>query len=191
MLPSGKLFLQSNWKTALLDYRTQKEESLDDMIDAVRVYPASAGTAMLPLTPENNYTATILFCGGTNLQPDQWTKDWNISAYAASTSCATITPDVSPSYTRDDPLPEGRSMANLIYLPTGKILCLNGARTGTAGYGPEAWTVQESYATNPVLMPVIYDPAAPKGSRWSRDGLSASTIPRMYHSSATLLPDGA
>ena len=28
---------------------------------------------MLPLTPANNYTATVLFCGGTNLQPDQWT----------------------------------------------------------------------------------------------------------------------
>jgi hypothetical protein len=26
---------------------------------------------MLPLTPANNWTATIIFCGGTNLQPDQ------------------------------------------------------------------------------------------------------------------------
>ena len=71
MLPSGNIFLQSNWKTALLDYKTQTETPLDDMLDAVRVYPASGGTAMLPLTPDNNYTATILFCGGSNIQPDQ------------------------------------------------------------------------------------------------------------------------
>ena len=33
-----------------------------------------------------------------------------------------------------------------------------------------------------------YDPAAAKGSRWSKAGVSS--IPRMYHSTATLLPDG-
>lgn len=30
-----------------------------------RTYPASGSSAMLPLTPQNNWTATILFCGGT------------------------------------------------------------------------------------------------------------------------------
>jgi hypothetical protein len=39
-------------------------------------------------------------------------------------------------------------------------------------------------------MPVIYDPAAPLGSRFSRDGLIASTIPRIYHSTASLTPNG-
>lgn len=61
---------------------------------------------------------------------------------------------------------------------------------GTGGYGNQSWAIGESYADHPTLMPVIYDPNAPAGSRWSRDGLSASTIPRMYHSVATLLPDG-
>ncbi|KAI0775795.1 DUF1929-domain-containing protein [Trametes elegans] len=191
LLPSGKLLVQSNWKTALLDYKNKRETPIDDMLDAVRVYPASGGTAMLPLTPANGYTATILFCGGNDLQPDRWTTDWDIAQYKASTSCVNITPDVKTSYTRDDPLPEGRSMGNFILLPTGKILCLNGAGTGVAGYGPQDWAVGESYADNPVLTPVIYDPAAPAGARWSREGLTASTIPRMYHSSATLLPDGS
>lgn len=61
---------------------------------------------------------------------------------------------------------------------------------GTAGYGNQSWAIGQSYADNPTLMPIIYDPNAPAGQRWSRDGLSASTVPRMYHSSATLLPDG-
>lgn len=60
-----------------------------------------------------------------------------------------------------------------------------------AGYGNESWAIGMSYADNPVLTPVIYDPSAVAGSRWSRAGLNASTVPRMYHSSATLLPDGA
>jgi hypothetical protein len=104
---------------------------------------------MLPLTPANNWTATILFCGGTNLQPAQsveftlvrkslsqftstfhrWTTV-DIVSVAASASCVYITPDFNGSYVEDDPLPEGRSMGNLILLPDGTIFCLNGAATG-------------------------------------------------------------
>ena len=64
------LYMQANWGTALLDYKNQQEFELPNVPDAVRTYPASAGTCMLPLTPANNYTATILFCGGSNIQPD-------------------------------------------------------------------------------------------------------------------------
>ena len=71
LLPSGKLFIQSGWKTILLDYNQNLETPLDDMPDAMRVYPASGGTAMLPLTPANNYTAMIMFCGGSSIQSDQ------------------------------------------------------------------------------------------------------------------------
>ena len=72
LLPSGRLFMQANWDTVLLDYRTNTEYKLSDMPHAVRTYPASAGTAMLPLTPANNWTATLLFCGGSNIATDDW-----------------------------------------------------------------------------------------------------------------------
>lgn len=71
LLPSGQLLIQSNRATVLLNYKTNTETTLDNIPDAVRVYPASAGTVMLPLTPANNYTATILFCGGSNVQSDR------------------------------------------------------------------------------------------------------------------------
>lgn len=61
----------------------------------------------------------------------RWSVDWDIASFPASPSCVKITPDLSGSYTHDDPLPEGRSMANLVFLPDGRILCLNGARTGS------------------------------------------------------------
>ncbi|KAG7446598.1 glyoxal oxidase [Guyanagaster necrorhizus] len=191
LLPSGRILLQSNWNTSLLDYHTYEETALDPIPDAVRTYPASAGTVMLPLTPTNNWTARVLFCGGSNLQPNEWVTTWNIAANPTSTSCVTISPDVSGSYSQDDPLPEGRSMANFIFLPDGRILCLNGANLGTAGYGNNSWAIGQSYADKPVLQPIIYDPSAPQGQRWSSKGMSPSTIPRMYHSSATLLPDGS
>ena len=62
---------------------------------------------------------------------------------------------------------------------------------GTAGYGDDnSSAIGHSYATEPLLTPILYDPVAPAGQRWSRDGLGASTVPRMYHSTATLLVDG-
>ncbi|KAF8627795.1 hypothetical protein AX15_004221 [Amanita polypyramis BW_CC] len=192
LLPSGKLLIQSYHETVLFDYKTNKETPLDNMPDAVRLYPASAGTIMLPLTPANQYTATVLFCGGSNVPDNQWyDPKFVATAQPASTSCVRITPDASGTYAEDDSLPEQRTMGNLIALPNGKILCLNGARMGTGGYGQNAWTVGESFADRPILLPVIYDPNAPAGQRWSRDGLNPSTVPRMYHSSATLLPDGS
>ncbi|KAH7888875.1 glyoxal oxidase [Phlebopus sp. FC_14] len=191
LLPSGKLFVQSNWETVLLDYKQNHETPLDNMPDAVRVYPASAGSAMLPLTPQNNFTATIIFCGGSNISTEQWTQNWDIPHWPASASCVQITPDVSPNYSEIDPLPEGRTMGNLILLPDGRIFCLNGARTGTAGYGNTSFTIGQSYADQPILSPIMYDPSAPAGKRWSREGLNPSTVPRMYHSTATLLPDGS
>ena len=71
LLPSGNILIQSNWATVVLNYQTNVETPLDNIPSAVRTYPASAGTAMLPLTPGNNWTATIMFCGGTDLASDR------------------------------------------------------------------------------------------------------------------------
>ena len=48
-----------------------------------------------------------------------------------------------------------------------------------------------SYADKPIRKPLLYDPEAPLGSRWTDKGLNESPIERMYHSAATLLPDGS
>lgn len=72
LLPSGLLFVQSNWASALLNYTSNEQTDLPDMIDAVRVYPGSAGVIVLPQTPDNNFTMIILFCGGSNVQPAQY-----------------------------------------------------------------------------------------------------------------------
>ena len=173
----------------------------------VRVYPASGANAMLPLTPANNYTPTIIFCGGQFMEDDWWgnysypaVDTWNV---AASQACHRITPEPtdgsSPAYVQDDSLPIGRSMGQFIALPDGTLLVVNGASNGTAGYAQRTGTTTtfggmpfgESLASGPVGQPAIYNPNGAAGSRWSTTGLSSSNIPRMYHSSAVLLPDGS
>jgi Domain of unknown function (DUF1929) len=173
----------------------------------IRVYPASGANAMLPLTPANGYTPTVIFCGGTILPDAAWgdygypaVDTWTV---AASQACHRITPEPAdnsaPAYVQDDNLPVGRSMGQFVALPDGTMLLLNGAQYGVAGYGQRTGQTPtfaqmpygESLATGPVLQPVIFNPSAPAGSRFSAAGLSSSTIPRMYHSSAVLLPDGS
>jgi len=67
LMPSGKVLLQANISTILFNTDSYEEEILPDMPkNVIRVYPGSGGVAMLPLTPENNYNPTVLFCGGTN-----------------------------------------------------------------------------------------------------------------------------
>jgi len=107
---------------------------------------------MLPLTPANKYTATILFCGGQNI--NNWTPSASLVNKPASSSCVSITPDVSHAWNHETNLPQGRTMGNMILLPDGKIFLVNGAAAGTAGYGGEAFSHGNSYATNPRHTPV-------------------------------------
>ncbi|KAG9087534.1 hypothetical protein FRC07_012795 [Ceratobasidium sp. 392] len=81
-------------------------------------------------------------------------------------------------------------MPDATILPDGKILIVNGGKTGTAGYGNVPDMVGLSNADNPAFTPVLYDPAAPAGSRFSSAGMPTSNEARLYHSVATLLPDG-
>ncbi|WVN87854.1 uncharacterized protein L203_103050 [Cryptococcus depauperatus CBS 7841] len=188
LLPSGNLFIQAEYQAEIFDYKNNIEYKIHDIPDCVRVYPASAGTAVLPMTPETNWTATIIFCGGTFLESDQWTTNWDISQYPANSSCVHISPDIDLTWYKNDPLDIGRSMGNFINLPDGRLFFVNGAATGTAGYGTQNWCIGESYADHPLTQSWYFDPKKPSGRRWSKAGVSS--IPRMYHSTASLLPDG-
>lgn len=116
LLPSGNLFIQAERQAEIFDYKKVIEYPLPNIPYAVRVYPASAGTATFPQTPLNNWTMTILFCGGTNLAQDQWTTNWPISKYPADKTCVRISPDVDITWYDDDSLDTGRSMGNVSFL---------------------------------------------------------------------------
>ncbi|KAF7300493.1 hypothetical protein HMN09_00933700 [Mycena chlorophos] len=203
LMASGKMFLQANVSTTIWDPATNDEDPLPDMPNGVvRVYPASGATAMLPMTPANNWTQTVVFCGGSDIPEEGWgnfsfpfVNTWDVPA---SQDCQEITPEGDGVYHQVDDMPEGRTMGQFIILPTGKLLVVNGGLNGTAGYGqnnaltPQAeMPFQESFASGPVGTPAMYDPLAPLGSRWTNEGFETSPIARLYHSSALLMPDGS
>ncbi|KAJ1307837.1 hypothetical protein OPQ81_001919 [Rhizoctonia solani] len=208
LMPSGKIFAQANYSTIMWDHDNNVETKLPDMPGRViRVYPASGAVAMKPLTPENNWTPEILFCGGSDMPEDAWGNysypNINTWDYPASTDCHSIIPEPTdnsaPTYVKEDDLPDPRTMGQFILLPDGTMLIINGARNGTAGYATATGQTAlygdmpfgMSLASDPVFKPVIYDPTKPSGKRWSDAGLGSSTIPRLYHSSALLLPDAS
>ena len=59
------------------------------------------------------------------------------------------------------------------------MLIVNGALQGTAGF---------ALASDPNMNAVLFDPVQPQGQRFSI--LNNTNVARMYHSEATLLPDG-
>lgn len=202
LLPDSRLFIQADYKAINFDHVNNVEQTLPDIPHSFRVYPASAASWLTPLTAANNYTHTVNFCGGVSLSKDELVGSktsgpkLDVLKIAADTSCTSLNPlDAKPVWTDFEPLPEGRVMGSAIILPDLTILVINGARYGTAGYGDRGnmtWmTAGASYAESPTLTPLIYDPKRPEGKRWSSEGLSASTIPRMYHSTAILLSDGS
>jgi hypothetical protein len=67
----------------------------------------------------------------------------------------------------------------MVALPDGTYLIVNGAHQGVAGFG---------LANDPNLSALLYDPTQAIGSRISI--LNNTIVARMYHSEATLLPDG-
>jgi hypothetical protein len=77
----------------------------------------------------------------------------------------------SPAWRSTRPMNIGRVWLNPVQLPDGKILAVGG---GTGG----------AY-TNPVLQSEMFDPAT---ETWSL--MAAQQAPRIYHSTAVLLPDG-
>ncbi|KAJ7757149.1 glyoxal oxidase N-terminus-domain-containing protein [Mycena metata] len=193
-LPSQKLFVAANNQAMLLDWTTNTETRLPNFPNGQRVvYPLNAAGVLLPLTPENNYTAEILVCGGSQISDQIQSQDLDAQHDYGSAQCSRMVLNdagIAGGW-KTEWMPEPRLMSEGVLLPDGKVLIVNGCRTGTAGYNSLQNVVGNSNADRPNYTPLLYDPSAPLGSRFTRDGLPTSNIPRLYHSVATLLPSGA
>lgn len=199
LLSNNELFVQAGREAVRWDYHAQRETRLPHIPHAPRVYPANGGAALLPLTPDNDYRETVLFCGGTSLgSKDAWGDEGGprvmVTQHPATANCDQISPlDAHPRWEAVDDLPRARSMGQFVTLPDGRLWFGNGVATGTAGYTLDrkqaGQPVGESFADNPVLDEYVYDPRAPRGSRWTHAG--TARVGRLYHSSAMLLPDSS
>ncbi|XP_047959780.1 aldehyde oxidase GLOX-like [Salvia hispanica] len=180
LLPDGNLFVFANQRSVLLDYKINKVlRHFPPIPGEKRSYPATGSSAMLPIRLSPQISAVeVMVCGGA--MGGAYTKAAEGIYVAASRTCGRLrVTDPDPEW-RMEFMPMGRVMPDMIVLPTADVIILNGAGKGTAGWDS---------AVDPVLHPLLYRTNEPD-ARKRFSVLNPTTIPRLYHSAATLLPDG-
>ncbi|CAB4421793.1 unnamed protein product [Rhizophagus irregularis] len=172
-------FVFANTKGIVYDLDTATVVSkVPDLTGGIRSYPLTGNSLLLPLRPSQNYKPVVMICGGNTAMEIK---------NPALASCGRIDPtETNPQWEMDNFGGTGRVMPDSVILPTGKVLYLNGAQVGFAGYHQGPKTNPLYVSDNPAFTPFIYDPET-KG--WTTN-LAPSTIARLYHSVATLTSDG-
>ncbi|PNS15499.1 Nuclear cap-binding protein subunit 1 [Sphaceloma murrayae] len=169
---ANHVFTLAGNQAIIHDFQTNTEIArLPDVPLEPRTFPSSATVALLPLVAPN-YDPEVLLCGGSSS---------DVPNPQALADCYTIKPlSQTPQWTQTDSLPNGpQTMTDAVLLPDGTTLLLNGAHAGSAG---------GYMATDPVFQPLIYNASAPAGQKFTKQ--PSTTIPRLYHSIAILLPSG-
>lgn len=180
----GNLFIFANDRSILFDPKNNKVlREYPVLPGGSRNYPASGMSALLPIklfAQENRKVipAEVLICGGSTKNAYALAEKNKVYVNVLD-DCARMTITKGDANWKKEKMPSPRVMGDMLILPTGDILMLNGAKKGASGWG---------YAKEPNLAPVLYKPKAKRNQRFQV--LAAANIARMYHSSSTLLPDG-
>lgn len=176
----GNLFIFANRDSILLNYKNNVVVKTYPTIpgNGPRNYPSTGSSVMLPLSASDGFQKVeVLVCGGC---PDNGYASAQAGNFIdAQNDCGRmVITDPNPVWTMET-MPSPRTMGDMLLLPTGEVIIINGAQKGVAGW---------DMATAPVFSPALYRPTAALGSRFF--SLASTTIARMYHSSASLLADG-
>ena len=151
--------------------------------------PIDGSAILLPLSPPD-YTPEVLSCGG--VATDTIPPEHLSSQMAATSQCSRITlteEGIAKGWEIEHML-EGRAMPELVHMPNGQVLIINGGRSGFAAIHQVQDPIGNSNADHPVFTPSLYTPNLPLGRRISNAGMPSSNVPRMYHSTVTLTPQG-
>ncbi|XP_075491906.1 aldehyde oxidase GLOX-like [Primulina tabacum] len=175
LLPTGELFIFANNKAVLFDHTNHRVTKNYPVLEGgPRNYPSAGSSVMLALTGDYS-SATVVVCGGA----EYGAYLQRITDSPALGSCGRIEATGSDPEWETENMPFGRIMGDMVTLPTGDVMIINGAKAGTQGF---------ELASEPCLYPLLYRPDQPSGLRFMT--LNPSSVPRMYHSTANLLPDG-
>lgn len=182
LLPDGNLFVFANNRAISLDYKQNRVATEFPSMPGgdPRNYPSSGSSVLLPIVDNNSGTAEaeIMICGGAPSGSFTQATLGNFSRALATCGRIKVT-DENPSWAMET-MPMARVMGDMVILPTGDVIIINGAGSGTGGW---------EFGRNPVTRPVIYHPQAmDPGTRFLVMG--PATRPRMYHSTSVLLTDG-
>ncbi|TQD92544.1 hypothetical protein C1H46_021880 [Malus baccata] len=177
----GNLFIFANNRAILFDYAKNKVVKTYPQIPGgdPRCYPSTGSAVLLPLKnlAAPSVEAEVLVCGGA--PKGSFVKANQGTFVEALNTCARIKINNPKPQWVMETMPQARVMGDMLLLPDGTVLLINGASSGAAG-----WEI----GRNPVLNPVLYRPDNAIGSRFEQQ--NPTTIPRMYHSTAILLRDG-
>nr|XP_043618468.1 aldehyde oxidase GLOX1-like [Erigeron canadensis] len=181
LYPDGNLFVFANNRAILFDYsKNQVIKTYPTMPGGQpRNYPSTGSAVLLPMQIKQGKvdTVEVLVCGGA--PKGAFVNANNGKFDAALDTCGRIKiSDPNPQWIMET-MPLARVMGDMLLLPNGHILIINGASAGVAGW---------ELGRNPVLSPVSYRPDNQVGSRFEVQ--NPSTKPRVYHSTAVLLRDG-
>ncbi|QHO19170.1 uncharacterized protein DS421_11g326540 [Arachis hypogaea] len=177
----GNLFIFANNRAILFNYQKSTIERTYPTIPGgePRNYPSTGSAVLLPLRnlSKPNVEAEVLVCGGAPKGSFEQAKTGKF--IPALNTCGRITiTDSNPKWEMET-MPSGRAMNDMVILPNGNVLLINGIALGTAGW---------EFGREPVLNPFLYKTYGRAGSRFEVQ--NPSNIPRVYHSTAILLRDG-
>jgi hypothetical protein len=170
VLPQGKLLVHGGTRTTFYNLPSLAHDGT--AIEAAarpdrdgRTYGLEGTSPLLPgSTPA--YRARVMMIGGG--------RTGGIRT-PATASCEILdTNATTPAWALAAPLHHARVMPDAVLLPDGKVLVMNGSSRGHADNG-----------ANPVWEAEMYDPQA---NTWT--DMAPMSVPRLYHATALLLPDG-
>ncbi|XP_022754160.1 aldehyde oxidase GLOX1-like [Durio zibethinus] len=183
----GNLFIFANNRSILLNPNTQQIlHEFPVLPGGARNYPASGSSCLLPIRLQPDETrklipAEVLICGGTSHEAFTLADLKRPKVFVpANKDCARIDITKRNGKWKIQTMPSPRIMGDAVVLPTGDVLLINGAQSGSAGWDD---------ARDPNFTPVVYHVHGQKGGSKFTE-LAPSKIARLYHSSSVLLPDG-
>ncbi|KAM5561478.1 aldehyde oxidase GLOX [Rosa sericea] len=180
LLPDGNLFIFANTRSILFDYKQNAvvKELPEIPGNEPRNYPSTGSSVLLPLDENQPFLeAEIVVCGGAPRGSPVLAA--NGSFVETLGTCGRINVnDANPNWVMEE-MPIPRAMGDMLILPNGDVLILNGVGLGTAGW---------ELGRDPVTTPVVYRPSELPERRFRV--MAESKRPRLYHSSAVLITDG-
>lgn len=141
----------ANNQSIIYDVERRTETRLPDLPNGVRITnPMDGAATLLPLHPPL-FTPEVLVCGGSNTS-DTIPVAQLSSQDPATDQCSriTLTPEGIKKGWVVERMLEGRMMAEMILMPDGTVLIINGAGSGYAALNGVKDPVGNSNADHPV-----------------------------------------
>lgn len=171
-LPRGPVLVHSQRTTRLYNpvANTWDARQADTNHPFTRTYPGEGTSVLLPLTYRDNYRARVMIMGGGG----EWPGALNVNTPATATAEVLDADAAALAWQRLPDMRHPRVMPDSVLLPDGTVAVLGGSSKGKA-----------DNAINPVFPVEIFNPAT---NTWTE--MCPLRVPRLYHSTALLLPDG-